>query len=86
MRMRKMADILILSVEKRKDTAVKVQEILTEAGCMIKTRLGLHESGEKQCSDAGLIILQLESDINDINVLVSKIGGIEGVKAKLVTI
>ena len=32
-----MADILILSVAKRKDKAVKVQEILTGAGCMIKT-------------------------------------------------
>lgn len=81
-----MANILILSVEKRKDSAVKVQEMLTEAGCMIKTRLGLHEGGGDKCSDAGLIILQLESDINDINDLVAKLENIEGVKAKLVII
>ncbi|MDR2427052.1 MAG: hypothetical protein LBD46_07760 [Endomicrobium sp.] len=81
-----MANILILSVAKRKDTAVTVQEILTKAGCMIKTRLGLHESGDGKCSDEGLIILQLEADDNDINDLVLRLEQIEGVKSKLINI
>ena len=81
-----MADILILSVAERKDTAVKVQEILTGAGCMIKTRLGLHEGDAGKCLDAGLIILQLAADKEDINGLASKLETLEGVKAKLVEI
>jgi hypothetical protein len=81
-----MANILILSVEKRKDTAVKVQETLTEAGCMIKTRLGIHEGGEGDGCDAGLIILHLEPDTDDVNALAAKLENIKGVKAKLVII
>jgi hypothetical protein len=79
-----MVNILILSVAKRKDAAIAVQEILTEAGCMIKTRLGLHESCG--CSDSGIIILHIEADSNDINDFVSKLEKIDGVRAKLVVI
>jgi hypothetical protein len=81
-----MANILILSVSKRKDAAVTVQKILTESGCMIKTRLGLHENGEGKCSDDGLIILHLEASDNDINGLIAKLEQVEGVKAKFVNI
>ncbi|MDR1195188.1 MAG: hypothetical protein LBL00_01790 [Endomicrobium sp.] len=81
-----MANILILSVAKRKDTAVTVQQILTQAGCMIKTRLGLHENAEGQCCDAGLIILRLEAGDKDINDLIAKLEQVEGVKAKFVNI
>lgn len=80
-----MANILILSVEKRKEAAIEVQGILTEAGCMIKTRLGLHENGGS-CNDNGLIILQIEADNNDINDLVMKLEKIDGVKTKFVEI
>ena len=81
-----MTNILILSVAKRKDTAVKVQEILTEAGSAIRTRLGLHESGGGKSSDAGLIILQLENNKNIINSLKTKLKKIKGVKIKSVEI
>ncbi|MCL1971664.1 MAG: hypothetical protein FWG57_01595 [Endomicrobia bacterium] len=81
-----MANILILSVEKRKETALKVQKVLTESGCFIKTRLGLHESGEGKCSDTGLIILQLEASSAEIKALISNLKKIKGVKVNSVKI
>ena len=80
-----MADILIVSLAKRRETAAKVQEVFTDFGCLIKTRLGLHESGSA-CSDNGLIILDLVSDAGKIGEFAKKLESIKGVKAKFVSI
>jgi len=54
-----MKTILLILVGKRKDSAVKVQQILTAWGCNIKTRLGIHDGVLENCSDTGLLILEL---------------------------
>jgi hypothetical protein len=48
----------------RNDEAVQVQKLLSEYGCFIKTRLGLHNATDDRtfCSDAGLIIIEFISD------------------------
>ncbi|MDR1417939.1 MAG: hypothetical protein LBI80_02095 [Endomicrobium sp.] len=81
-----MANILILSVEQREAYAIKIQEILTNSGCAIKTRLGIHDSSSQVCSQKGLIILELISEKSDIDNLVLQLQKIDGVKVKLVTI
>ena len=35
--------IMAVRVDKRETTAVEVQKVLTEYGCSIRTRLGLHD-------------------------------------------
>jgi hypothetical protein len=80
------ANILILSVEKRNSCAVKIQEALTTSGCEIRTRLGIHDSSTGSCSDKGLIILEILSEENLIKPLLEKFESLDGVKAKLVTI
>ena len=52
-------NILLVLVGKRRESAVEVQRLLTEYGCYIKTRLGLHEASENMCAEEGLIILEL---------------------------
>jgi hypothetical protein len=52
-------NFMIIVVNLRKKEAVTVQKILTEWGCFIKTRLGLHEGVLDQCSEVGSIILEL---------------------------
>ena len=42
-----MKNIVIISVEHRKNSAVAVQEVLSEYGCLIKTRLGITDSTAK---------------------------------------
>ncbi|MDR1942788.1 MAG: hypothetical protein LBQ04_01515 [Endomicrobium sp.] len=78
-----MANILILSVEKRNSCAVKIQEALTSSGCQIRTRLGIHDSS---CSDKGLIILEIVSEERLIKPLLAKFETLDGVKAKFVTV
>lgn len=54
-----MRTIMGIQIGDREHEAIKVQELLTKYGCLIKTRLGLHETAvEGQCSSKGLIILE----------------------------
>lgn len=49
--------ILGIEIGHREESAVEVQGLLTEYGCSIKTRLGLHEAGNT-CSSMGMILLE----------------------------
>ena len=75
-----MRQIMGIQVGNRESDALKVQELLTKNGCIIKTRLGLHESSEQLCSIAGLIILEFLPDKED------EIAGLEKELAALSTI
>lgn len=54
--------IMGVELEKRNDTATAVQDILTEFGRCIQTRIGLHQTAGDACSEKGLIILELTDD------------------------
>jgi hypothetical protein len=54
--------VLGILINNRVQNAPQVQKILTEFGCSIKTRLGLHEVDENLCSSSGLLILELFGD------------------------
>lgn len=61
-----MRTIMGIQIGNREHEALKVQELLTKYGCLIKTRLGLHETAvEGQCSSKGLIILEFLVDQDD---------------------
>jgi len=51
--------VLGLLVTNRVENAPQVQKVLTDYGCNIKTRIGLHEVTENLCAPAGLILLEL---------------------------
>jgi hypothetical protein len=74
-------NIMTLLVNNRVQNAVKLQEVLTKSGCLIKTRLGLHEAGDV-CTNEGLIILQLAGNKEEIVSLEKTLNEIEGIKAK----
>ena len=59
-----------------------VQELLTEYGCNIKTRLGLHEVDGKSCSPNGLLILELVGETTKCQQLTDKLDALEGVDVK----
>jgi metal-responsive CopG/Arc/MetJ family transcriptional regulator len=73
--------IMALILDKRTSEAVKVQEILTKHGCIIKMRIGLHEAGSL-CSEEGLILLHLAGKKKEISDLARDLGKIKGVKTK----
>ena len=43
----------------RFNNAVKLQEVFTEFGCNIKTRLGIHEVTKDCCATNGIILLEM---------------------------
>ena len=76
--------VLLILIGKRKEEAVKVQQILTAWGCIIKTRLGIHDGVLENCSDAGLLILELHGTDDQKNELARKLALLPGVSSKLV--
>ncbi len=76
--------ILLLLIGNRTGTAVKVQEILTNMGCFIKTRLGIHDGSPQECTNSGLLILEILGSDEDKKDLVAKLEALSDVKANLV--
>lgn len=82
-----MFKVMAIKIEPRDCAAPKVQEVLTKYGCIIQTRLGLHETGDNFCSNAGLIILNLVSNKEEeIKQLSSDLNSIDGATAKVIEI
>ncbi|HNT29411.1 MAG TPA: hypothetical protein PKL83_00485 [bacterium] len=76
--------LIVFLLQNRQDNALQVQKTLTEAGCIIKTRLGLHDSTGDVCSSSGLVVLELVGKPSQKQELFEKLSAIEGVTAKLV--
>jgi hypothetical protein len=74
--------IALIKLDQRESTASSVQKILTEYGCYIKVRLGLHDVGTNSCSPNGLIILELIIEDNILDEFLKKLNSIDGVIAK----
>lgn len=59
-----------------------VQHLLTEYGCSIRTRLGLHEADKGFCSPNGLLVLEMTDDEKTADTLADKLNAVEGVEVK----
>ncbi len=59
-----------------------VQDLLTEYGCSIKTRLGLHTASEGFCSPNGLILLEMAGPERPIQELMDKLNAIKGIEVR----
>lgn len=81
-----MKTILLILIGNRKQAAVQVQKVLTGWGCMIKTRLGIHDGVMENCSDEGLLVLELYGDRKKMEELGRKVSLIKGVASKLIDI
>jgi len=77
-------NILALYLAKRSQSAAKVQAILTEYGCHIKTRIGFHHTAEDSCAEDGIIILQIAGGRELSDELLRKLIALEGIQAKYV--
>ncbi len=79
-----MYSIMAVKVEERAAKAPQLQEILTEYGCIIKTRVGFHETDEEKCSMDGIILLHLYGNKNEFQELHEKIKKLDGVTPKFI--
>lgn len=78
--------IIGLMVDQRSDSAVNVQKILTGWGCIIKTRLGLHDGILDTCTQSGLIILEVIGEEAQKLELVRKLNLLKGVVAQQINL
>ena len=78
--------VLLVLIDNRKESAEKVQKILTGWGCYIKTRLGIHDGVLDNCSDHGLIFLELVGEDSKHEELMRKLKLVKGVDVKLVSL
>jgi hypothetical protein len=79
------ANVMLIRAQKRREVVPALQQVLTEFGCLIMTRLGLHEAGDT-CSDEGLIILHLIDDADEIKRFEDALSKLDGIKYKVVRI
>lgn len=76
--------VIGIRMDNRIGNAANLQKVLTQNGCKIKARLGLHEVSEDLCATDGLIILQPFGEKAEIDQLVKEINALDGIKAKLI--
>ena len=62
-----MTVILGIKLPNKEENAVELQKILTDFNCIIKMRIGINNSSIF-CSSNGIILLQIESKENALNV------------------
>ena len=77
--------VMGILVTNRVENATKLQEVLTECGCYIKTRIGLHEVNENLCAPGGLIILEIFGGDTAIADVEKKLGEIKGLQVQKMT-
>ncbi|PIE32693.1 hypothetical protein CSA56_14490 [candidate division KSB3 bacterium] len=71
-----------IHITDRLQNAIKIQELLTECGGYIKTRLGLHDVGEDFSSLHGLILLEFVEGEAKFVEFTEKMNAIEGVEVQ----
>ena len=68
--------ILGVHVAQRTRHTAKVQKILSDYGCSIRTRIGLHEAGAGFCSPNGLILLEVVDRAGALAAALAKVLGV----------
>ena len=73
--------IMGIIVDKRTQSAPKVQDVLTRFGDSIISRFGIHDPGEEQ---HGLITLNVRDGIDKVQSLEKELVDLEGVEVKTI--
>lgn len=62
-----MTTILGIKLFERANTAAELQKILSDYGCFIKTRIGLHSVSDGVCSTNGIILIEFIGNDEKLN-------------------
>lgn len=77
--------ILGVIISQRSKEATDVQQVLTDHGCIISMRLGMHET-KGVCAEDALLLLKLDGTQEEIHALEDALNAIDGVKTKLMVL
>lgn len=71
--------IMGIRLSHRRDTASTLQDILTRYGCIINTRLGVHEASDTTCSEQGYIVLEFRNGSDaEVAAMQKELSALEG--------
>jgi hypothetical protein len=73
-------NIVTILVRKPKIAAEKLQNLFTLYGCIIRSRLGLN----RENIDGGIIILELNGDLEQIVLFTQELNKLEGIDYKYI--
>jgi len=71
-----------IHITRRLEHALQVQQVLTEFGGNIKTRLGLHEVNGASGGPNGIVLIEFVGSEAKFNEFAQKLGGIAGIEVK----
>jgi len=71
--------VLGIHVTERVKQAQNIQQLFTDYGCNIKTRVGLHDASHDACATGGLILLEMTGDAVKAHELHDHLAAIDGV-------
>ena len=74
--------IVGVHITDRLQHALDVQQVLTQHGAIIKTRLGLHEVAEGCSSPEGVLLLETVGGAREIQSLVRDLTKIKGIEVQ----
>jgi len=74
--------ILGIHITERLQHALPVQQVLTEFGGNIKTRLGLHEISDKEAAASGIVLIEFVGGESRFAEMIERLNGIDGVESK----
>lgn len=75
--------VIMIKIDQRSQEAELVQKVLTEYGCNIKVRLGLHDISTEKCATDGLVVLHVEGKTEELTAMLTKLNNIDYVQAQL---
>jgi len=78
-------NIIGVHITNRVRNVPAVQAVLTEYGCVIKTRLGLHDVAEDRCSPNGLLLVEMVCEKEKVDGFVKSLKAVEGVDVQQMT-
>ncbi|GAB1468335.1 hypothetical protein MASR2M64_10520 [Candidatus Cloacimonadota bacterium] len=76
--------VVLIKIDHRSTEAAVVQDILTQYGCNIKVRLGLHEVSKEFCANDGLIVLEVEGKQDELSAMLTALKAVNYVQAQIV--
>ena len=78
--------IIGVRISNRLKNAAPVQKVLTDYGCNIKTRVGLHEASDGVSATNGVLLLQIYGGEAVADEMLAKLAKVEGINAKKMVI
>lgn len=76
--------VVLIKIDHRSSEATKVQGILTQYGCSIKVRLGLHEVSKDFCANDGLVVLEIDAATSELDEMLKALNAVDYVQARLI--